>query len=57
MDRHQLIGLLRDAESLDEMSEAIHEARLWLTDHPDDREVADDMAALFIAERAALNVA
>lgn len=57
MDRHLLIESMQDAETLDEISEAIYEARIWLNDHPDDRKIADAMASLFTAERATLNVA
>jgi hypothetical protein len=57
MDRRFLVAMMRDAETLDEMSEAIYEARIWLRDHPDDDEIADDMASLFVAERSALHVA
>jgi hypothetical protein len=56
MDRDELLKQMRDAETLDEMSEAIYEARMWLHDHPDDEQIVAALHLLIGSERESLGV-
>ena len=53
----ELLAQMTDAETLDEISTSIFEARVWLLDHPEDAAVRAAMEVLVRAERAALNAA
>ena len=55
MDRAQLLAEMLEAESLNETSTAIYDARVWLGDHPDDRRVRSAMADLIEAERQSMS--
>jgi hypothetical protein len=55
MDRNQLLVQMMDAETLDEISTSIYEARVWLLDQPEDLTVRSAMEDLMGAERAALS--
>jgi hypothetical protein len=55
MDRNELLVQMVDAETLDEISTSIYEARVWLLDHPDDVTVRSAMEDLMGAEREALS--
>jgi hypothetical protein len=57
MEQDELIAQMVDAETLDEISTAIYDARIWLLDHPEDVAVRTAMEALMIAERDALSAA
>lgn len=57
MEMDELLAQIVDAETLDEISTSIYEARVWLLDHPEDATVRSAMEALLSAEREALNAA
>jgi hypothetical protein len=57
MDMNELLARMADAETLDEISTAIYEARVWLLDHPEDGPVQTAMEDLMHAERDALSAA
>ena len=57
MDQNELLVQMVDAETLDEISTSIYEARVWLLDHPEDVAVRTAMEALMVAERDALSAA
>ena len=57
MQPEELLAEMADAESLDEISTSIYEARVWLLDHPDDLAVRSAMEALVRSEREALSAA
>ena len=57
MDMNELLAQMADAETLDEISTAIYEARVWLLDHPEDGRVRMAMEGLMHAERDALTAA
>ena len=57
MEPNELLAQMADAETLDEISTSIFEARVWLLDHPDDAAVRAAMEALVGAEREALSAA
>ena len=57
MDMNELLAQMDDAETLDEISNAIYEARVWLLDHPEDETVRVAMADLIVTEREALSAA
>lgn len=57
MEMDELLAQMVDAETLDEISTSIYEARVWLLDHPEDVTVRSAMEDLLSAERGALNAA
>ena len=57
MESKALLTEMADAETLDEISTSIYEARVWLLDHPEDEAVRAAMASLVSAEREALSAA
>jgi hypothetical protein len=57
MDTDELLAQMTDAETLDEISTSIYQARVWLLDHPGDVTVRSAMEDLLSAEREALNAA
>jgi len=57
MDIDDLLAQMMDAETLDEISTSIYEARVWLLDHPEDVTVRSATEDLLSAEREALNAA
>jgi len=55
MDRNELLVQMVDAETLDEISTSIYEARVWLLDHPEDVTVRSAMKDLMGTERATVS--
>ena len=56
MERSELIKEMQDAETPDQTSTAIYDARAWLAAHPDDEEVISAVENLIQAERRSLGV-
>lgn len=56
MERSELLEEMKDAETPDQTSTAIYDARAWLAEHPDDEEVITAVENLIQAERRSLNV-
>jgi hypothetical protein len=57
MQPDELLAEMADAETLDEISTSIYEARVWLLDHPEDVTVRSALEALMRSEREALSAA
>ena len=57
MERSELIKEMQDAETPDQTSTAIYDARVWLAAHPDDEEIISAVENLIQAERRSLGVA
>ena len=57
MQPDELLVEMADAETLDEISTSIYEARVWLLDHPEDVTVRSALEALMRSEREALSAA
>ena len=57
MESNELLAEMAEAETLDEISTSIYEARVWLLDHPEDESVRAAMEALVRTEREALSAA
>lgn len=55
--QRELLETMADATTLDEMSMAMFEARIWLSDHPEDEQVRSAMMELVEDERSALGAA
>ena len=53
-EQAQLLDQMVHARSPDEIATAVHDARLWLADHPDDRAVASDLERLIVTQRQLL---
>jgi uncharacterized protein HemY len=51
MERTELLAEMLSAQTPNETSTAIHAARRWLADHPEDQAVWSAMADLFEVER------
>lgn len=57
MERSELLKEMQDAETPDQTSTAIYDARAWLAAHPDDEEVISAVENLIQAERRTLGIA
>ena len=56
MERIDLLKEMQDAETPDQTSTAIYDARVWLATHPDDEEIISAVENLIQAERRSLGV-
>jgi hypothetical protein len=56
MKRDELLQQMRMANTPNEISTALADARAWLRDHPRDHQVAFSMLDLLSVERRALSV-
>ena len=56
MERTELLGLVSEASSLNQISSVMAALRRWLVDHPDDEEIRCAIADLSRIERGHFNV-